>query len=71
MFGFYAPAFAVGVGFNVLNFIVIATLFFRRRYTMSAFMIRSNELDHGIASYLSMILSENRFPLFGIMLIPA
>jgi len=35
-FGFYAPAFAVGVGFNILNFIVIATLFFRRRYTMNA-----------------------------------
>jgi MFS family permease len=29
-FGFYAPAFAVGVGFNILNFIVIATLFLRR-----------------------------------------
>jgi MFS family permease len=35
-FGFYAPAFAAGVGFNILNFIVIATLFFRRRYTLSA-----------------------------------
>ena len=27
---------AAGVGFNILNFIVIATLFFRRRYTLSA-----------------------------------
>ena len=35
-FGFYAPAFAAGVGFNILNFTVIATLFFRRRYTLSA-----------------------------------
>jgi MFS family permease len=35
-FGFYAPAFAAGVGFNILNFLVIATLFLRRRYTMSA-----------------------------------
>jgi MFS family permease len=30
MYGFYAPAFAVGVGFNILNFIVIATLVLRR-----------------------------------------
>ena len=25
-FGFYAPAFATGLGINILNFIVIATL---------------------------------------------
>jgi MFS family permease len=30
-FGFYAPAFGAGVGFNILNFIVIATLVLRRR----------------------------------------
>ncbi len=30
-FGFYAPAFAAGVGFNILNFMVIATLVLRRR----------------------------------------
>jgi predicted MFS family arabinose efflux permease len=33
-FGFYAPAFAAGVVFNLLNFIVIATLVLRRRYAM-------------------------------------
>jgi MFS family permease len=32
LYGFYAFAFAVGVGFNILNFIVIATLFLRRGY---------------------------------------
>jgi MFS family permease len=31
-FGFYAPAFAAGVLFNVLNFILIATLVLRKRY---------------------------------------
>jgi MFS family permease len=35
-FGFYAPAFAVGVGFNILNFIVIATLVLRRRSYLRA-----------------------------------
>jgi MFS family permease len=35
-FGFYAPAFAAGVGFNILNFIVIATLVLRRRIFASA-----------------------------------
>ena len=30
-FGFYAPAFAAGVAFNMANFIVIATLVLRRR----------------------------------------
>jgi MFS family permease len=30
-FGFYAPAFAAGVGFNLLNFAVIALLVARRR----------------------------------------
>lgn len=31
-FGFYAPAFAAGVAFNLANFIVIATLVLRRRH---------------------------------------
>src|SRR5262245_28167488 len=31
-FGFYAPAFAAGVGFNLFNFTVIATLVARRYY---------------------------------------
>jgi MFS family permease len=31
-FGFYAPAFAAGVAFNVANFVVIGTLVMRRRY---------------------------------------
>lgn len=35
-FAFYAPAFAVGVGFNVLNFILIATLVLRRRHVARA-----------------------------------
>jgi hypothetical protein len=30
-FGFYAPAFAAGVAFNIANFIVIAILVLRRR----------------------------------------
>lgn len=29
-FGFYAPAFATGVGFNVINFVIIAFLVWRR-----------------------------------------
>jgi MFS family permease len=32
-FGYYAPAFAVGVGFNLLNFAVIAILVTRQRFT--------------------------------------
>ena len=35
-FGFYAPAFAAGVAFNVANFIVIATLVLRRRVYANA-----------------------------------
>jgi MFS family permease len=31
-FGYYAPAFAAGVGFNLLNFAVLATLVARRYY---------------------------------------
>jgi predicted MFS family arabinose efflux permease len=31
-FGYYAPAFAAGVGFNLLNFAAIATLVVRRYY---------------------------------------
>jgi MFS family permease len=31
-FGYYAPAFAAGVGFNLLNFAVLATLVVRRYY---------------------------------------
>jgi len=34
-FGFYAPAFAAGVGFNLLNLAVIATLVLRRRHATS------------------------------------
>jgi MFS family permease len=32
-FGYYAPAFAAGVGFNIINFIIIGTLAFRRSKT--------------------------------------
>jgi MFS family permease len=32
-FGFYAPAFATGLGVNVVNFIIIATLSLRKRLT--------------------------------------
>jgi MFS family permease len=32
-FGYYAPAFAAGLGVNVLNFVIIATLAFRRSQT--------------------------------------
>jgi MFS family permease len=35
-FGYYAPAFAAGVGFNVLNFMIAGTLAFRRRKTAPA-----------------------------------
>ena len=35
-FGFYAPAFAAGVAFNLVNFILIATLVLRRRSFMHA-----------------------------------
>ena len=31
-FGYYAPAFAAGVGFNLLNLATIATLVTRRYY---------------------------------------
>ncbi len=31
-FGFYAPAFAAGVAFNLANFVLIATLVLRRRF---------------------------------------
>ena len=31
-FGFYTPAFAAGVGFNLLNFIVVGILVLRRQY---------------------------------------
>jgi len=34
-YGYYAPAFAAGVGFNILNFILIATLALRRRATLA------------------------------------
>jgi MFS family permease len=36
-FGFYAPAFAAGVGTNLLNFALIATLVLRRRYARRTF----------------------------------
>ena len=35
-FGYYAPAFAAGVGFNLLNLAVIATLVARQRYAARA-----------------------------------
>jgi len=35
-FGFYAPAFATGLGINILNFIVIGTLALRRSQTVMA-----------------------------------
>jgi MFS family permease len=35
-FGFYAPAFAAGVGFNLFNLAIIATLVLRRRIYASA-----------------------------------
>jgi MFS family permease len=35
-FGFYAPAFATGLGVNLLNFIFISTLAFRRSQTVPA-----------------------------------
>ena len=35
-FGFYAPAFAAGLGVNLLNFTIISTLAFRRRQTVLA-----------------------------------
>jgi MFS family permease len=36
-FGFYAPAFAAGVGTNLLNFALIAMLVLRRRYARKTF----------------------------------
>ena len=33
-FGYYAPAFAAGVGANILNLLVIATLVGRRRLSL-------------------------------------
>jgi MFS family permease len=35
-FGFYAPAFATGLGINLFNFMVVSTLAFRRRQTLLA-----------------------------------
>jgi MFS family permease len=35
-FGFYAPAFATGLGVNLLNFLIVSTLAFRRRQTVLA-----------------------------------
>jgi MFS family permease len=35
-FGFYAPAFATGLGINLLNFTLVATLALRRRQTVPA-----------------------------------
>ena len=35
-FGFYAPAFAAGLGFNLLNFLLIGTLALRRHQTAPA-----------------------------------
>jgi hypothetical protein len=40
------------------------------RFPLLPIMLQTvtNPADHGLDSVLSMILSENRFPLFGIML---
>jgi MFS family permease len=35
-FGFYAPAFAAGLGFNLLNFLIVSALALRRRQTAFA-----------------------------------
>jgi MFS family permease len=35
-FGFYAPAFAAGLGVNLLNLMIVSTLAFRRRQTVMA-----------------------------------
>jgi MFS family permease len=35
-FGYYAPAFAAGLGVNLLNFMIIGTLAFRRSQTVPA-----------------------------------
>jgi MFS family permease len=35
-FGYYAPAFATGLGVNVLNFVIVGTLAFRRRQSVMA-----------------------------------
>jgi len=35
-FGFYAPAFATGLGVNLINLLIISTLAFRRRLTAPA-----------------------------------
>jgi cyanate permease len=35
-FGAYAPAFAVGIGFNLINLVLIGTLVARQRYTPAA-----------------------------------
>jgi predicted MFS family arabinose efflux permease len=35
-FGYYAPAFAAGVAFNLLNLVVLVTLMARHRYASSA-----------------------------------
>ena len=31
-FGYYAPAFAAGIGANILNFLVVGTLVMRQRW---------------------------------------
>jgi hypothetical protein len=35
-FGYYAPAFATGVGVNLINFLIIGTLALRQRLTAFA-----------------------------------
>ena len=30
-FGYYLPAFATGIGFNIVNLVILLTLVFRRR----------------------------------------
>ena len=35
-FGYYAPAFATGLGVNLINFMIISTLAFRRSQTAPA-----------------------------------
>ena len=47
-FGYYAPAFAAGVGANVLNLLVVGVLVARQRYRASCSPLthRRSELDH-------------------------
>ena len=62
-FGYYAPAFAAGVAFNLRNIVVITTLVLRQRYSappgLTAALLR---LDAG--------LLDDRPPLVDLGLVP-